>query len=468
MMKNNHVPSGSTADRNNPRSSATPSIRFKHQELKKIRDSELMVWHLVVSFSTPKPKQHSVEDAQRTFMSIQRALDLACKTANHENAFVLYNPKTDYYHPYPTSPDAPFDLSEFSESLIPLRPVSFFDLSFAVMSPSKQHWDSIFPFQSLQTACQSVGGKCFPDAFLGKENGLLGIITEGFTELLPRDIIEKLLESEFLSRFGQETQFKLRKSKMKFKLGTTGRSTDIIQIYGLSKDKQQALGFLSSFFLSNQLRQIGFEQAAFTPMNMLAGPSNATYRAQCLSAHQKFIEEHKVLLMRGVSITDWTEEASPETCKEVLSEKTYVQDKLKSNSLRDLFFNYLVDSRAEPVALSSYTTQVGSTTVFLVVPSKRMNNAFEALHHLNNSSFRSFFFAAPFNSALPSECLAYLSKGIDRSSRQEIANREKVRRMNIERDFPSITRAKKGENPIETPQAIFRTSHEVLCCRYCS
>ena len=108
-------------------------------------------------------------------------------------------------------------------------------------------------------------------------------------------------------------------------------------------------------------------------------------------------------------------------------------------------FNYLVDSRAEPVALSSYTTQVGSTTVFLVVPSKCMNNAFEALHHLNNSSFRSFFFAAPFDSALPSDCLAYLSKGIDRSSRQEIANREKVRRMNLERDFPSIPRNKKGK-----------------------
>ena len=81
-----------------------------------------------------------------------------------------------------------------------------------------------------------------------------------------------------------------------------------------------------------------------------------------------------------------------------------------------------------------------------------MNNAFEALHHLNNSSFRSFFFAAPFDSALPSDCLAYLSKGIDSSSRQEIANREKVRRMNIERDFPSITRHKKGKTQSKHPK----------------
>ena len=115
-----------------------------------------------------------------------------------------------------------------------------------------------------------------------------------------------------------------------------------------------------------------------------------------------------------------------------MSEKAYISDKLKSTSFNNLFFNYLVDSRCEPVALGAYSPQEVSTTVFLVVSSKRMNTTFEALHHLGRSSFRPSFFSSPIEHSLPSECLAYLSKGIDKASHQKVSNREKIRRTNLE------------------------------------
>ena len=94
-----------------------------------------MLWHLVVSFSSPKPKQPSIEEAKRTFIAIQRSLDLARTAAGKSDAFLLFNPCTNSYHSTPIDPQADFDLSQYSATTIPSRPVSRFELSFAIMSP---------------------------------------------------------------------------------------------------------------------------------------------------------------------------------------------------------------------------------------------------------------------------------------------------------------------------------------------
>ena len=270
--------------------------------------------------------------------------------------------------------------------------------------------------------------------------------------MFPRDAVEHHLEKAFYDQQGMSTKFKLRKSTMRYKNGDTSHATDIIQIHGTQGDKFKANGFLLAFFLKNELRSHGFNRAAFTPMNMLAGSTNVVHRSQCLSAHQKFLNDHKAILLRGVSLTDWEEDATPEMCKEVLSQKAYVENNLKSNSLFDLFFNYLVDMRTGPVALGAYKTPGGSTTLFIAVPHKRVNNTFEALNQVSLSQYRNIFFSEPIHSFLPPACHAYLSKGTNKASRQEITNREYSRRINLEKEFPSFTIKKKHKQPPKPSQ----------------
>lgn len=449
-MNIDHGPHGPYTDRNNPPDPALPSVRYKHQEVLEFGDTQVLLWHLVMSFTSPKPKQPSDDDARRTITAIERALDLANTKEKQDDAFLLFNPSTNSYHQQRIDPDEYFDLSQYSSSTIPSRPVSRFEITFAIMSPYRRYWNEPLPFASIQSACLSTNGNCFPDKFHGQANALLGIITEVHIDFLPRDKIEKILEAAFEDRFEKPTRFILRKSTMKFKIGAKGSSAEVIQVFGLQEDKHQAVGMLSGIIDANNLRQIGFKRAAFTPMNELAGPTNAKFRAQCLSAHQKFTDNHKVVLLRNVTITDWFAEASSDMCKEVLLEKTYLDDKLKSNSLYDLLFNYLVESRTELVALGSFVNQSGNTTVFLSVPAKRVHNAFEALQCLQHANFRSLFFSAPIDASLPSDCLAYLSKGTDRSSRQEIANRENQRRINLEREFPTLPPSKNGKSMSKT------------------
>ena len=338
-MNVDHGPHGPTTDRNNPPDLALPSVRYKHQEVLEFGDTPVMIWHLVSAITSPKPKQPSTEDARRTFTAIERALNLINSKEGRDDAFLLLNPSTNSYHQHHIEPDGYFDLSQYSTSSIPTRPVSRFEIAFSIMSPLRQHWNEILPFPSIQSACMSANGNCFPDKFHGQANALLGIITEVHIDFLPRDKIEKILEAAFEDRFEKPTRFILRKSTMKFKLGAKGSSAEVIQVFGLQEDKHQAVGFLSGIFTANSLRQISFKRAAFSPMNKLAGPTNVKFRAQCLSAHQKFTANHKIVLLRNVTITDWSAEASSEMCKEVLLEKTYLDDKLKSNS-----FNYLVES----------------------------------------------------------------------------------------------------------------------------
>ena len=185
-MNINHEPPGSTANRNNPHASALPPVRFKHQELLEFGETPVMIWHLVSSITTPKPKQPTTEDVKRTFTAIDRALDLVNSAEGKPDAFLLFNPSTNSYHQHRFDPDDYFDISQYSSASIPTRPVSRFEISFAIMAPYRQYWDSLLPFPSIQSACTNANGKCFPDNFHGKANVFLGIITEVPTNLLPQ------------------------------------------------------------------------------------------------------------------------------------------------------------------------------------------------------------------------------------------------------------------------------------------
>ena len=447
-MNNTHGHPSPTTTGNNEDTPHPQQQWYKHQELVELGDKTAMIWHLVVSINTLKPCMHTVDDTKRYLRAVERALDFASNARGDTDTFLLVNPSTKKYH-YPNSVASTesFDLTQYSNTNLTQSSSTRFELHFAIMSLREHLWTELLPVPELQKACQTFRGKCFPDPFHGDSNQLLGIITEVDLSVFPRDAVERHLEQAYYDQKTMSTKFKLRKSTMRYKSGDTSHATDIIQIYGTQDDKFKALGFLSAFFLKNELRSHGFNRAAFTPMNMLAGSTNSVHRSQCLSAHQKFLNDHKAILLRGVSLTDWEEDATPELCKEVLSQKAYVEDKLKSNSIYDLFFNYLVDMRTGPVALGAYNTPGGSTTLFIVVPNKKVNNTFEALNQVSLSQYRNFFFSEPIHSFLPSACHAYLSKGTTKASRQEITNREYSRRINLEKEFPSFTIKKKPKHP---------------------
>ena len=65
--------------------------------------------------------------------------------------------------------------------------------------------------------------------------------------------MEELLENEYKERFGEATQFRLRKSLMGFKDGSKSQATEIIQVYGKTAYKSIALGFISSYFIEVRL-----------------------------------------------------------------------------------------------------------------------------------------------------------------------------------------------------------------------
>ena len=403
-----------------------------------------MIWNFIVSIRVLKAKRFTAEDTLVFFSAIERALDLG---SEYDDGFLLVNPRNNKYHMQYSTKSGNFDLADYSKTELPQNSTRQLELSFSFFSPYEEFWSANIPIPSLQDACKSFNGKCFPDSFKGEDNSLLGIITEVDLTVLPRDAVEKLLEKEFEVRFGEKTQFRLRKSLMGFKDGSKSQATEIIQVYGRTREKSIALGFISSFFIQNGLKSLGFKRAEFTPMNMLAGPTNTNQRALILKAHKRFILEHKTIMLRNVLPTNWSEDASSEVCKDVLSKEYYMKDNLKLTSLYDLFFSYLIDTRSDPVAVGKYSPGEGSTTVFVVVPTKRMNNTFEAIHNLNRSSSVSIFFHSPIDRAFPPECLAYLSKGVDKASRQAVASKEKQRIINLQRDFPTLQSNKKPNQP---------------------
>ena len=414
-----------------------------------------MIWNFVVSIRLLKAKRFTAEDTLIFFSAIERALDLG---SEYDDGFLLVNPRTDGYHMQYSTKSGSFDLADYSKTELPQNSTRQLELSFSFFSPYEEFWSANLPIPSLQDACKSFNGKCFPDSFKGEDNSLLGIITEVDLMVLPRDAVEKLLEREYEERFGERTQFRLRKSLMGFKDGSKSQATEIIQVYGKTTDKSTALGFISSYFIQTGLKLLGIKRAEFTPMNMLAGPTNINQRALILKAHKRFILEHKTIMLRNVSPTDWSDEASSEVCKEVLSKEYYMKDNLKSTSLYDLFFSYLTDSRTDPVAVGKYSPGEGSTTVFLVVPTKRMNNTFEAINNLNRSSFGSVFFHSQIDKSFPPECLAYLSKGVDKASRQAVASKEKQRIINLQREFFPTLQSNKKPNQPPTVRAQSKTS----------
>jgi len=142
------------------------------------------------------------------FSAIERTLDLGSKYAN---GFLLVNPQTMGYHMQHLTK------SDYSKTELPQTSTRQLDLSFSFFSPYEQFWSETLPISSLQDVCKSFNGKCLPDSFKGEDNRLLGIIIEVDLMVLPRDAVEEFLENEYEERFGEVTQFRLRKSLMGFK-----------------------------------------------------------------------------------------------------------------------------------------------------------------------------------------------------------------------------------------------------------
>jgi len=155
--------------------------------------------------------------------------------------------------------------------------------------------------------------------------------------------------------------------------------------------------------------------------------------------HANFTEQHQVINLHRVQVTDLQVKATKEDRIEVLEEEKAVIKFSDSNStLLDLLYAFFSKNKASPVGLGTFTDSVGSTVFFVHTHKSKVNNVYETLNSLSQAKFRDTFFLQPFYESLPSEAIAYLSMGHDKSSRKEIFHKDSNRSFNIQQDFPAL------------------------------
>ena len=161
-MDTRHEPPGSTT---NPSSTTTPPTAptlHKHQELVKIGEKSVMIWNFVVSIRMLKAKRFTADDTLVFFLAIERALDLG---SEYDDGFLLVNARTAGYHMQYSTKSGSFDLADYSKTELPQTSTRQLELSFSFFSPYEHFWSASLPIPSLQDACKSFNGKCFPDSF---------------------------------------------------------------------------------------------------------------------------------------------------------------------------------------------------------------------------------------------------------------------------------------------------------------